>query len=66
MQTDPATLRQVRFGVFLQSFAAILLIGTGIVRWTAFGFDIWAFVTILAGLGSATAAFFLVRVLRRA
>ncbi|CAB4912049.1 MAG: hypothetical protein F2923_06905 [Actinobacteria bacterium] len=65
MQNEASTSRQLRFAVFLQSLAAILLTGAGIVRWNAFGFDLWAAVLILAGLGGATAATFLVRAIRR-
>ena len=62
---DAATQRQIKFAVFLQSLAALLLITAGIVRWTAFGFDAWSLAFILAGMGAATAVVFLVRALRR-
>ena len=70
MQTDEfprdnATARQIKFAVFLQSMAALLLITAGVVRWNAVGFDGWSLVFILAGLGAATAVIFLVRALRR-
>lgn len=62
---DSATQRQIKFAVFLQSMAALLLITAGVVRWTAVGFDAWSLVFILAGLGAATAVVFLIRALRR-
>ncbi|MFA7324452.1 MAG: hypothetical protein WC005_08845 [Candidatus Nanopelagicales bacterium] len=65
MQNDNATRRQIRFGIFLQTLAAVLLIGAGVVRWTAIGFDAWSAVFIVAGLGAATAAWFLLRALHR-
>ncbi|MDO8733133.1 MAG: hypothetical protein Q7L55_11300 [Actinomycetota bacterium] len=65
MQNDSATQRQIKFAVFLQSMAGLLLITAGVVRWTAVGFDGWSLVFILAGLGSATAALFLIRALRK-
>jgi hypothetical protein len=65
VQNDASTPRQLRFAVFLQSIAAVLLIGAGIVRWNALGFDLWVAVLMLAGLGGATAATFLIRAIRR-
>ncbi len=62
---DSATQRQIRFAVFLQSMAGLLLITAGVVRWSAVGFDAWSLVFILGGLGAATAAVFLIRALRR-
>ena len=63
---DNVTARQLRFALFMQSMAAVLLITAGIVRWTGVGFDAWALVFILAGVGAATAAVFLARAMRRA
>ncbi|HBJ73048.1 MAG TPA: hypothetical protein DDY88_04925 [Actinobacteria bacterium] len=65
MQNDGVTQRQIKFAVFLQSMASLLLITAGIVRWTAVGFDAWSLVFILAGIGAATAVAFLTRALRR-
>jgi len=65
MQSDSVTTRQITFAIFLQSLAALLLITAGVVRWTAVGFDAWALVFIIAGLGAATAAGFLMRARRR-
>ncbi len=65
MQTNASTPRQLRFAIFLQSFAALLLLGAGIVRITAIGFDLWAFVFLLLGLVAATAAVLIFRALRR-
>jgi hypothetical protein len=65
VQNEASSQRQLRFAVFLQSLAAVLLIGAGIVRWNALGFDLWVVVLILAGLGGATAATFLIRAIRR-
>jgi hypothetical protein len=65
VQTNASTPRQLRFAVFLQSFAALLLLGAGIVRITAMGFDLWAFVFILLGLVAATAAVLIIRAIRR-
>ncbi len=66
MQTsDASTPRQLRFAVFLQSFAAILLIGAGIVRINALGVDLWAVVFLILGLVAATAAMLIVRAIRR-
>lgn len=64
-QRESAAKRQLRFAVFLQSIAGLLLITAGVVRWTAVGFDAWSLVFILAGLGAGTAAVFLIRALRR-
>ena len=65
MQTNASTPRQLRFAVFLQSFAALLLIGAGIVRINAMGVDLWAVVFLFLGLIAATAAVLIVRVIRR-
>ena len=65
MQTNASTPRQLRFAVFLQSFAAVLLLGAGIVRIVAMGLDLWAFVFILLGLVAATAAVLILRAIRR-
>ena len=65
MQTNASTPRQLRFAVFLQSFAAVLLLGAGIVRIVAIGLDLWAFVFILLGLVAATAAVLILRAIRR-
>jgi hypothetical protein len=65
VQTNASTPRQLRFAVFLQSFAALLLLGAGIVRINAMGFDLWAFVFILLGLVATTAAVLIIRVIRR-
>jgi hypothetical protein len=65
VQTNASTPRQLRFAVFLQSFAAVLLLGAGIVRIVAIGLDLWAFVFILLGLVAATAAVLILRAIRR-
>jgi len=65
VQTNASTPRQLRFAVFLQSFAAVLLLGAGIVRIVAMGLDLWAFVFILLGLVAATAAVLILRAIRR-
>ena len=65
MQTNASTPSQLRFAVFLQSFAAVLLLGAGIVRIVAMGLDLWAFVFILLGLVAATAAVLILRAIRR-
>lgn len=65
MQTNASTSRQLRFAVFLQSFAALLLIGAGIVRINAMGVDLWAVVFLFLGLIATTAAVLIVRVIRR-
>jgi predicted nucleic acid-binding Zn ribbon protein len=46
---DDATRRQLRFSLFLQGMAALMLLGTFIVRVTQFGWDVIA-VVVLAGL----------------
>ncbi|CAB4615279.1 unannotated protein [freshwater metagenome] len=65
MQNNASTPRQLRFAVFLQSFAALLLLGAGIVRISALGVDLWAVVFLILGLVAATAAVLILRVIRR-
>ncbi len=46
--TDASARRQLRFSLFLQCFAALMMGGAAIVRVVAFGWDI---LTVLLALG---------------
>ena len=48
--TDASARRQLRFSLFLQGFAALMMGGAAIVRLVAFG---WDFLTALLALGFA-------------
>lgn len=53
---DDAARRQLRFSMFLQGFAALMLLGAAGVRIVAFGWDAVTLI-LLVGLGLVIAAF---------
>ena len=61
---DDATRRQLRFSLFLQAFAAVMMGGAAIVRLVAFGWDALTVILVLAFAAIVAAGTYTVRRLR--